>query len=238
MPRGAAPANLSRKPSDPRRTSSSRPPCAAVASSACAAPSKRTSAATARAAKLCAPKPAAAPPFGCTRGRRTAAAARQRTAPRVAAAPCTASCAPAVPATSSRWSTSWPSRRCPLEHAQLQGSGDSTWLEGHRSSLGTIWKFTHTAQPRVFAAVRSSHQTPKPAPNPQAIEDSVSVFLLLAAPRTCGAGEGRVPLWIRPDLLVREAYLGAGGDVSLCFKKHLSALVAQLQDGVGVTFAH
>ena len=128
--------------------------------------------------------------------------------------------------------------RISMQHAHLQGSGDSTWLEGHRSSLGTIWKFTHTAQPRVFAAVRSSHQTPKPAPNPQAIEDSVSVFLLLAAPRTCGAGEGRVPLWIRPDLLVREAYLGAGGDASLCFKKHLSALVAQLQDGVGVTFAH
>ena len=48
------------------------PAVIAVASSACDAPSKRTSAATARAAKLGAPSPAAAPSFGCTRGRRTA----------------------------------------------------------------------------------------------------------------------------------------------------------------------
>ena len=45
---------------------STRPPRAAVVNSACAAPSKRTRAATARAANLGVPSPAAAPSFGCT----------------------------------------------------------------------------------------------------------------------------------------------------------------------------
>ena len=59
--------NSASPPHRPIPTSrSTRPPRAAVVNSACAAPSKRTRAATARAANLGVPSPAAAPSFGCT----------------------------------------------------------------------------------------------------------------------------------------------------------------------------